>query len=141
MKKIEMAITVEIITPNQVICSEEVSSLTVDTTMGEIEILPMHRPLITLLEVGSARLKLPNGLIKTIATSSGILKLENDRAVLTVEEAVNVHGLCVASSVEEARILAKNALETTVMRGNLEQNELERLEAKVRSELTKRLSK
>ncbi|MDR2806964.1 MAG: ATP synthase F1 subunit epsilon [Puniceicoccales bacterium] len=136
-----MAICVEVITPYQVVCTEEVVSLTVNTVMGEIEILPMHRPLMTILEVGSARLKLLDGSQKTIATSSGIFKLENDRAVLTVEEAVKIYGLRVASSIEEAKMLAKNALKTTLIRGNLEQNELERLEAKVRSELTKKLLK
>jgi F-type H+-transporting ATPase subunit epsilon len=141
MGKIEMAISVEIITPNQVICSEEVSSLTVETAMGEIEILPMHRPLITLLEVGSAHLKLLNGLIKTIATSRGILKLENDRATLVVEEAVNIHGLRAATTAEHAQTLAKEALKVTISQNNLEQNELEQLEAKIRAELNKKLQK
>ncbi|MDR3317307.1 MAG: ATP synthase F1 subunit epsilon [Puniceicoccales bacterium] len=136
-----MSIAVKIITPNQVVCSEEVAVLRVDTVMGEIEILPMHRPLIALLKVGSVRLKLWDDSIKTIATASGILKLEHDQAVLVVEEAVNVHEIRVASSVEEAKVLAKNALKTAVTRGNLEQNELNQLEAKIRAELNKKLKK
>ncbi|MDR2200531.1 MAG: ATP synthase F1 subunit epsilon [Puniceicoccales bacterium] len=136
-----MPIRVEIVTPNRVICSEEAVSLVVDTAMGEIEILPMHRPLIALLEVGSARLRMANGAQKTVAISSGILKLEHDRAILVVEEAVSMGKLPLASSVEEARRLAQNALKTTVVQGNLEQGELECLEAKIRSELAKKLTK
>ncbi|MDR2812324.1 MAG: ATP synthase F1 subunit epsilon [Puniceicoccales bacterium] len=136
-----MALFVEIMTPNRVICSKEVASLVVDSVLGEMEILPEHRPIIALLEVGSTRLKLPDGQMETIATSSGILKLENDRVILVVEEAVNIHGLRAAMTVEHAKTLAKEALRTTINQGNLEQNELEHLEARIRAELNKRLQK
>jgi F-type H+-transporting ATPase subunit epsilon len=136
-----MSLFVEIITPGQVICSKEVASVVVDSAMGELEILPEHRPLVAILETGSTRLKFFDGSTETIATSSGILNLENNRAVLMVEEAVNIHELRVISSIEEAKLLAKNALKTAVARGNLEQSELDRLEAKVRAELNKKLKK
>jgi F0F1-type ATP synthase epsilon subunit len=45
-----MALFVEIMTPNQVICSKEVASLVVDSVSSEMEILPEHRPIITFLE-------------------------------------------------------------------------------------------
>jgi F-type H+-transporting ATPase subunit epsilon len=136
-----MALFVEIMTPNQVICSKEVASLVVDSVSGEMEILPEHRPIIALLEVGSTRLKLPDGQVETIATSSGILKLENNRAILAVEEAVNIRSLQVAATVEQAKTLAQKALKATIDRGNLEQNELEQLETKIRAELSKKLRK
>ncbi|MDR1591051.1 MAG: ATP synthase F1 subunit epsilon [Puniceicoccales bacterium] len=136
-----MALFVEIITPNRVICSREVASLVVNSTMGEIEILPEHRPIVALLEVGSTHLKLPNGQTETIATSSGILKLENDRAILVVEEAIDIHGLLSTATAEYAKILAKEALKATINQGNLEQNELDQLEAKIRAELNKKLQK
>jgi hypothetical protein len=49
--------------------------------------------------------------------------------------------LRVIFSVEEAKLLAKNALKVAVARGNLEQSELDRLEAKVHAELYKKLKK
>ncbi|MDR1906946.1 MAG: F0F1 ATP synthase subunit epsilon [Puniceicoccales bacterium] len=136
-----MPLFVEIITPNQVICSKEIASLGINSTMGEMEILPEHRPIVVLLVVGSTRLKLLDGRIETVATSSGILKLENDRAVLVVEEAVNVHELETAATVEGAKVLAKEALKATISQGNLEQSELDQLEAKIRAELNKKLQK
>jgi F-type H+-transporting ATPase subunit epsilon len=136
-----MTLFVEIITPHRVIYSGKVASLVVNSALGEMEILPEHRPIVSLLEVGSARLKLPNGQTETIATSSGILKLENDRAILVVEEAVDIHGLPSAATAENAKTLAKEALKTTINQGNLEQNELEQLEAKIRAELNKKLQK
>jgi ATP synthase F1 epsilon subunit len=136
-----MSLFVEIITPDRVICAKEVASLAVNSGMGELEILAEHRPLVAILETGSTRLKFFDGSTETIATSSGILNLENNRAVLVVEEAVSIHELRVISSVEEAKLLAKNALKMAVARGNLEQAELARLEAKIRAELNKKLKK
>jgi F-type H+-transporting ATPase subunit epsilon len=136
-----MALFVEIITPNRVVCSKEVTSLVVNSALGEMEILPEHRPIVALLEVGSTHLKLPNGQTETIATSSGILKLENDRALLVVEEAVDIHGLLSAVTAENAKTLAKEALKVTIGQGNLEQNELDQLEARIRAELNKKLQK
>jgi F-type H+-transporting ATPase subunit epsilon len=136
-----MSLFVEIITPNQVLCSKEAASLIVDSSTGELEILPEHRPLIAILETGSTRLKFSNGSMETIATSSGILDFENNRAVLVVEEAVNIRELRTVSSIEEAKLLAKNALKMALARGNLEQNELDQLEAKIRAELNKKLKK
>jgi F-type H+-transporting ATPase subunit epsilon len=136
-----MALFVEIMTPNRVICSKEVASLVVDSALGEMEILPEHRPIIALLEVGSTRLKLPDGQVEIIATSSGILKLENDRVILVVEEAVDIHGLRAATTAEHAKTLAKEVLMATINRGNLEQSELDQLEARVRAELNKKLQK
>jgi F-type H+-transporting ATPase subunit epsilon len=136
-----MPLFVEIITPSRVICSEEVLSVVVYSKLGEMEILPEHRPMVALLEVGSVFLKFPGGKTETVTTSSGILNSENDRVVLVVEEAVDVHSLKVAADVEDAKFLAKEALKATADRGNLEQNELERLEAKIRAELNKKLQK
>ncbi|UPA28407.1 MAG: ATP synthase F1 subunit epsilon [Verrucomicrobiota bacterium] len=135
-----MSLQIEVVTPARTITAKEVASLAVDTTMGEIEILPGHRPLMTLLETGSARLQFADGHTEIIATSSGILHLENDAAVLVVEEAVDVHHLEV-QELEDAKMLAQKALQGVVTRGNLDQNALDQLSAKVRSELLKKLKK
>nr|MDE6576513.1 ATP synthase F1 subunit epsilon [Opitutales bacterium] len=108
-----MSLQVEVVTPARTITATEVASLAVDTTMGEIEILPGHRPLMTLLETGSARLRFVDGHTEIIATSSGILHLENDSVVLVVEEAVDVHRLEV-QELEDAKMLAQQALQEVV---------------------------
>lgn len=135
-----MSLQVEVVTPARTITAKEVASLAVDTTMGEIEILPGHRPLMTLLETGSARLRFADGHTEIIATSSGILHLENDAAVMVVQEAVDVHHLEI-QELEDAKILAQKALQEVVTQGNLDQNALDQLSAKVRSELLKKLKK
>lgn len=134
-----MPLSVEIVTPSQVVCSEEVASLVVDSALGELELLPQHRPLIALLVNGSVRMKRSDGTSETVATSQGILHLENDRAVLVVEEAVNIQQLPGGIEIKDAQKLAEDALKTARERGNLEQNIIDQLEAKVRSELVKKL--
>jgi F0F1-type ATP synthase epsilon subunit len=67
-----MLLFVEIINPGQVICSKEVVSVAVDSVMGELEILPEHRPLVVILETGNTRLKFFDRSAETIATSSAV---------------------------------------------------------------------
>ena len=135
-----MALSVEIVTPAQVFSFEQVVSLTVDTSMGEIEILPNHRPLIATLEIGSARMRFADGRSESIAISSGILHLEADYVSLVVEQAIDVKKVEI-SEIDDAKTLAQQALKQAVDQGNLEQSELELLSAKVRSELLKKLKK
>lgn len=135
-----MSLQLEVVTPSRTICPGSVESLVVDTAVGEIEILPGHRPLMTLLENGSARFRFTDGHTGIIAISSGILHLENDTVVLVVEEAVDVHHL-EAQEIEDAQMLAQQALQNVIAQGNLEESELEQLSAKVRSELLKKLKK
>ena len=135
-----MSLVVEIVTPSHVFCCQEVASLVVDSSLGELEILPQHQPLIAVLETGSARLKFNDGHTESIATSSGILHLENDYVVLAVEQAVDVNCIDV-DGIDDAKALAQQALQRVIDQGNLEQNELDLLSAKVRSELLKKLKK
>lgn len=134
-----MSLTVEIVTPSQIVCSEEVASLTVDSTLGELELLPQHRPLVALLVNGSVRMHLTDGTTETVATSQGILHLENDRVFLVVEEAVNIRQLPEGVEIKDAQKSAEDALKAARERGNLEQSIIDQLEAKVRSELVKKL--
>ena len=135
-----MSLSVEVVTPAQVFSFEHVISLTVETSLGELEILPNHQPLIATLEIGSAQMRFEDGHRESIAISSGILHLEDDYVVLAVEQAVDVRNVEM-SAIDDAKILAQQALKQAIDQGNLEQSELELLSAKVRSELLKKLKK
>lgn len=137
-----MPITVDIITPSQVIFKDRVvTSLVVDTTQGEIEILPAHRPLLTLLDCGLARLHLPGQGEEAIAVSSGLLKLENDHAVLLVAEAVSVHMSDTEDSIETAKKIAYKALSEAHRAGEIDQEYFNQIEAKIRAQLLKKADK
>ena len=55
----------------------EAVSFNVKTRSGEITILNKHRPLITLLEKGSAKIVLGGGEIKEINMNSGFLEMDD----------------------------------------------------------------
>ncbi len=63
----------------------EILSFNVKTRSGEITILNHHRPLITLLEKGEAKIGLEDGAKKKLEISSGFLEMDgkNNLSVLT----------------------------------------------------------
>ena len=61
----------------------EVQSLNIKTASGEITVLDHHRPLITLLGKGTARIGLGENDLKEIEIESGFLEMD-DRNTLSV---------------------------------------------------------
>ena len=136
-----MSILVEIVTPVGVVCSKDVDSLILDTSEGEIQILPDHRPLISLLEVGFVRMV--NGTSEEkIAISKGLLNYENNFATILVGEAIDItSSLELEQNVLAAEKSGREIFEKIHQQGILEQEELNRLEAKIRAKINKNLDK
>jgi F-type H+-transporting ATPase subunit epsilon len=81
---------------------------------GEIGVLARHAPLIATLKAGSTRVHLQvNGDVREYATGPGFFKVEQDRAIALVDDAVSTR------EIDEAR--ARKQLEDA-------QAELERVE-------------
>ena len=55
----------------------KISSFNVKTRSGEITILNHHRPLVTLLEKGEAKIGLENGASKKLEINSGFLEMDD----------------------------------------------------------------
>jgi F-type H+-transporting ATPase subunit epsilon len=125
-----MSIFLEIITPAQRIFSSEVSSVVIPTALGEIEILPDHRPIIALVWPGSLMVSTGENR-ENIAVSSGFLKLENNRLMVLVDEAVDIKSVDI-DSVKNAKEAAEKALELARSKSDYNQEEIEKLEAKIR---------
>src|SRR5262245_60673010 len=81
---------------------------------GEIGVLARHAPLVATLKAGSTRVHLGNNEIIEFATGPGFFKVELDRALALVDDAVNVQ------EIDDARAQAQ--LEAA-------KDELERLDA------------
>ena len=64
--------------------SGEAKLLNLKTSSGEITVLPGHRPLVTVLAPGSARIVRPGGETQTLALRGGFLEVDaaHDVAVL-----------------------------------------------------------
>ena len=105
---------VSLVTPDGPVFEGEVEMLIVPGAAGEIGVLARHAPLIAMLKAGSTRVHVKrNGEVHEFATGPGFFKVEQDRALALVDDAVD------AKHIDDAR--ARKQLEDA-------QAELERIE-------------
>ena len=106
---------VSLVTPDGPAFEGEAEMIIVPGAAGEIGVLARHAPLIATLKAGSTRVYLNRATedLREYATGPGFFKVETDRAIALVDDAV------LADEIEEAR--AREQLETA-------QAELERVE-------------
>jgi F-type H+-transporting ATPase subunit epsilon len=106
---------VSLVTPEGAAFEGEVEMLVVPGDAGEIGVLARHAPLVAMLKAGSTRIYRDRAAedVLTFATGPGFFKVEQDRALALVDDAVD------ACHIEAAR--AQQQLEDA-------RAELERLE-------------
>jgi F-type H+-transporting ATPase subunit epsilon len=105
---------VSLVTPDGPAFEGEAEMIVVPGAAGEIGVLARHAPLIATLKAGSTRIHLARGEnVQEYATGPGFFKVELDRAIALVDDAV------LAAEIDDAR--AREQLETA-------QQELERVE-------------
>jgi F-type H+-transporting ATPase subunit epsilon len=105
---------VSLVTPDGPVFEGEVEMLIVPGAAGEIGVLARHAPLIAMLKAGSTRVHVKrNSEVHEFATGPGFFKVEQDRALALVDDAVD------AKHIDDAR--AREQLEAA-------QAELERIE-------------
>ncbi len=104
---------VAVVTPEGDAFRGEAEMLIVPGAAGEIGVLARHAPLVATLKAGSTRVHVDKNEVLEFATGPGFFKVELDRAIALVDDAVDV------KQVDDAR--AREQLETA-------KAELERLE-------------
>ena len=104
-----------LVTPEGAAFEGEVEMLVVPGEAGEIGVLARHAPLVAMLKAGSTRIYRNRASedVVTFATGPGFFKVEQDRALALVDDAVD------AQHIDPAR--AREQLE--VARGELERVE------------------
>ncbi|HST26413.1 MAG TPA: ATP synthase F1 subunit epsilon [Gaiellaceae bacterium] len=105
---------VSLVTPDGAAYEGECEMLIVPGAAGEIGVLARHAPLVAMLKAGSTRIHLGGTEVREYATGPGFFKVEQDRALVLVDDAVR--------AIEIDRDRAQRQLEEA-------QAELERLEA------------
>ena len=105
---------VEVVTPDGAVFQGEAHMLIVPGAAGEIGVLARHAPLVATLKAGSTRVHVGANDVLEFATGPGFFKVELDRALALVDDAVNV------KEIDDAR--AQTQLETA-------KAELEKVEA------------
>ncbi len=134
-----MPLTLEIVTPDGVAWhGSDVDAVILPTRSGEIEILPGHIPLITILEAGAVGV-IQNGKEMDLAIDIGYARCMGDVVSVLTEAAMNVEKLD-AADVEAAKDAALKALEDA-KKNRLDESEIQRLEAAARVALAKVIAK
>jgi F-type H+-transporting ATPase subunit epsilon len=106
---------VSLVTPDGPVFEGEIEMLIVPGADGEIGVLARHAPLIAMLKSGSTRVHVTrDGEVREFATGPGFFKVEQDRALALVDDAVD------AKQIDDAR--ARKQLEEA-------QAELERIQS------------
>ncbi len=81
---------VALVTPDGPAFEGEAEMIVVPGAVGEIGVLARHAPLVATLKAGSTRVHLGSNEVLEFATGPGFFKVELDRALALVDDAVNV---------------------------------------------------
>jgi F-type H+-transporting ATPase subunit epsilon len=81
---------VAVVTPEGTVFEGEAHMLIVPGAAGEIGVLARHAPLVATLKAGSTRVHVGSNEIVELATGAGFFKVELDRALAIVDDAVDV---------------------------------------------------
>jgi F-type H+-transporting ATPase subunit epsilon len=82
-------IEVSLVTPDGSAFEGEAQMLIVPGADGEIGVLARHAPLVAMLKAGSTRVHIRRGQeVREFATGPGFFKVEQDRAIALVDDAV-----------------------------------------------------
>ena len=93
---------VSLVTPDGSAFEGEVEMLIVPGADGEIGVLARHAPLVGLLKAGSTRIHVRRGQdVREFVTGPGFFKVEQDRALALVDDAVDVDEIDTARAEEQ----------------------------------------
>jgi len=78
----------EIVTPERILYTNEVEMVIAPTIEGEIGILPLHAPLVTILAAGELRVRYnDNKDVEWFAVSGGYLQVNEDKVIVLADRA------------------------------------------------------
>ena len=81
-----MALHLEIVTPERLAYSDEVDSVQLPGSEGELGVLPHHAPLVSMLGVGELKIR-KGGAEESFAIVGGFLQVRPDKVVVMAETA------------------------------------------------------
>jgi len=84
---------VSLVTPDGAAYEGECEMLIVPGAAGEIGVLARHAPLVAMLKAGSTRVHVHENEVLEFATGSGFFKVEQDRALALVDDAVDARAI------------------------------------------------
>ena len=133
-----MSLTLEIVTPEGKAFSGEVNDVVLPTANGDVDILPGHQPMLTILEPGEVQATMANGR-EYLAVDKGFARVQNDVVSVLAEGAINIQEIDL-NFVEDARQKAEDALAKAREEGH-DPAQIEKLESVARFAMTQQLVK
>lgn len=124
-------IYVLITTPTKLLYKYKVKHLSVPTLGGQIQILPSHSPMVTMLDTGEIKLTESQECVKIII-NGGVLNVSENEVTILVNEAYKPEEV-INKEITEAIEKAKKKLSST-----LNPSELIQLEKQIRFEKFKK---
>jgi F-type H+-transporting ATPase subunit epsilon len=106
-------VRLEIVTPESKSFSDDVDSVVIPGFEGEIGVLPMHAPLMTLLQPGELRV-LKNGEETRLAVGEGFVEITQEKIAVLTDMAVKESEID-ESAAEEAIKRAEEAMRSERM--------------------------
>ncbi|MBA2718534.1 MAG: F0F1 ATP synthase subunit epsilon [Chloroflexi bacterium] len=110
-----MPLQLEIVTPEKLAYEDEVDSVVLPGSEGELGILPHHAPLVSTLGAGELRLR-KGGQEESFAIVGGFLQVLPDKVVVMAETADMASEIDLEKA-QEARRKAEEALESGFVEG------------------------
>jgi F-type H+-transporting ATPase subunit epsilon len=100
----------EIVTPEHIVYTNEVEMVVAMTTTGEIGILPLHAPLVSVLAPGELRVKWNGGReTEWFAVRGGYIQIHEDKVIVLADDAIVTSQIDVERA-RSARELAQERL-------------------------------
>ena len=95
----------ELVSPERLLVSEDIASVTAPGAEGEFTVLPRHAPFMTTLKPGVLTVRVDKGPERRIVVFGGFAEVNPDGCIILAEEAVPVDALdpdAVAREIRDA---------------------------------------
>jgi F-type H+-transporting ATPase subunit epsilon len=91
-----------VVTPEGAAFEGEATMIVVPGAAGEIGVLARHAPLVAMLKAGETRIRVGDDEWTSLATGPGYFKVQRDRAIVLVDDAVRAEEIDVDAAQREA---------------------------------------
>lgn len=113
-----MPLHFKLVTPERVLFEEDVSSVTLPTTEGEITVLPKHVPLVAALRPGVAELTRTDGTTEDVAVSGGFIQVMGEDRVTVLADTAERGEELTMDVIEKARKHAEDLMKRKKFAGD-----------------------
>lgn len=119
----------EIVTPERIVYTNEVEMVIAPTLDGEVGILPLHAPLVTVLRAGELRVRYnDNKDVEWFAVSGGYLQVHEDKVIVLADAATHSSQVDVERA-RRAKELAEERMAAMKEKPLMERTEIDECEA------------